>query len=191
MAEETAAPKTGRVKWLIAAGVVAAIAAGSWWWITRGREVTDDAQIDRHVTQIGARVGGTVKAVHVRDNERVEAGAVLVEIDPRDYQVALERARAELANAQADLAAARANVPIRITRDRKDGRWCSPSDKKLTTNTIQSSGVTSMARPRNQLQNRMSAFHRPWGASINAASASAAKASMPPEKQRWKGRSGR
>ena len=83
------------------------------------------------------------------------------------------------------------NVPIRISRDRNDGRWWSPSERKLTTNTIHSSGVTSMARPRNQLQKRMSAFHRPWGASISAAIASAAKASMPTEKQRWKGRSGR
>src|SRR2546422_1033400 len=83
------------------------------------------------------------------------------------------------------------NVPARINRDRSDWRWCSPSERKLTTNTIHKSGVTNMPRLRNQLQNRTSVFHRSRGASIRAATASAAKASMPSEKQKWKGRSGR
>jgi len=88
------------------------IGVGVWLWLTRGRESTDDAQVDAYVTPIASRVGGTVLRVPVGDNQQVEAGAVLVEIDPRDYQVALDHARAELANAQADLAAAQANVPI-------------------------------------------------------------------------------
>src|SRR5262249_6089519 len=91
------------------------IGIGVWLWLTRGRESTDDAQVDAYVTPIASRVGGTVLRVAVSDNQLVDAGAVLVEIDPRDYQVALERARAELANAQAELAAARANVPISST----------------------------------------------------------------------------
>jgi membrane fusion protein (multidrug efflux system) len=101
----------------IIAGVVllVAIGIGVWWWMTRGHESTDDAQVDAYVTPIASRVGGTILRVAVADNQQVEAGAVLVEIDPRDYQVALERARAELANAQAELAVARANVPISST----------------------------------------------------------------------------
>jgi membrane fusion protein, multidrug efflux system len=101
----------------IIGGVVllALIVAGVWFWITRGRESTDDAQVDAYVTPIASRVGGTVLRVAVGDNHQVEAGAVLVEIDPRDYQVALDRARAELANAQAELAVAKANVPITST----------------------------------------------------------------------------
>jgi len=91
------------------------IGVGVWFWLTRGRESTDDAQVDAYVTPIASRVGGTVLRVAVNDNQQVEAGAVLVEIDPRDYQVALERTRAELANAQAELAAAKANVPITST----------------------------------------------------------------------------
>jgi membrane fusion protein, multidrug efflux system len=98
----------------IIAGVVllVLVGIGVWWWMTRGRESTDDAQVDAYVTPIASRVGGTILRVAVADNQQVEAGAVLVEIDPRDYQVALDRARAELATAQADFAAARANVPI-------------------------------------------------------------------------------
>ena len=88
------------------------IGVGVWLWLTRGRESTDDAQVDAYVTPIASRVGGTVLRVPVGDNQQVEAGAVLVEIDQRDYQVALDHARAELANAQADLAAAQATVPI-------------------------------------------------------------------------------
>jgi membrane fusion protein, multidrug efflux system len=83
-----------------------------WLVVTAGRESTDDAQVDAHVTQIAARVGGTVLRVHVDDNRRVEAGATLVEIDPRDYQVALDRARAALADAEAAAQAAQAEVPI-------------------------------------------------------------------------------
>jgi membrane fusion protein (multidrug efflux system) len=90
---------------LIAAGVV-------WWVMSQGRESTDDAQVDAHMTQIASRVGGTVLKVSVNDNQVVEAGAVLVEIDPRDYQVALDKAKAELADAEASAIAAQSNVPI-------------------------------------------------------------------------------
>jgi len=97
----------------IAAAVLAMVASiGIWLWVTAGRESTDDAQIDAHVTQIAARVGGTVQAVYVDDNRRVDAGTTLVEIDPRDYQVAVEKARAALADAEAAAAAAQSGVPI-------------------------------------------------------------------------------
>jgi membrane fusion protein (multidrug efflux system) len=91
------------------------IVVGVWMWLASGHESTDDAQIEGHVTQIAARVGGTVLNVAVNDNQQVATGAVLVEIDPRDYQVALEKAKAELADAEASAEAARANVPITST----------------------------------------------------------------------------
>ena len=98
----------------IAVGVAALAVIGivSWYFVTAGRVSTDDAQVDAHVTQIAARVGGTVQRVLVADNQQVEAGAVLVEIDPRDYQVAVDKARAELADAEATAIAASSNVPI-------------------------------------------------------------------------------
>jgi membrane fusion protein (multidrug efflux system) len=101
----------------IIAGVlaVAAIGVAVWLWITAGRQSTDDAQVDAPVTQIAARVGGTITKVAVSDNQRVEAGMVLVELDPRDYQVAVDKARAELADADASAVAARSNVPITST----------------------------------------------------------------------------
>jgi membrane fusion protein (multidrug efflux system) len=106
---------TKGIRILVAVAVVVAIGIGAWFYLTRGRESTDDAQVDAHVTPIAARVGGTVLRVPVTDNQPVEAGTVLVEIDRREYDIALERARAELANAEAELAAANANVPITAT----------------------------------------------------------------------------
>jgi membrane fusion protein, multidrug efflux system len=106
---------SGRVRIIAAIVVVVLLGVGLWVWLTRGRESTDDAQVDAYVTPIASRVGGTVLRVGVQDNQHVEAGAVLVEIDPRDYQVALDRARAELATAEAEATAAQANVPITST----------------------------------------------------------------------------
>jgi membrane fusion protein (multidrug efflux system) len=98
-----------------AVAILAAIGIGLWMWMSGGHESTDDAQIDSHLTQIAARIGGTILKVAVDDNQRVEAGAVLIEIDPRDYQVALDKARAELADAEAAAVAAQSNVPITST----------------------------------------------------------------------------
>jgi membrane fusion protein (multidrug efflux system) len=92
--------------------VVGLIGVGIWFYVTAGRETTDDAQVDAHVTQIAARVGGTVLRVLVEDNRKVEAGATLVELDPRDYQVAVDRARAALADVEAAAIAAQSEVPI-------------------------------------------------------------------------------
>jgi membrane fusion protein (multidrug efflux system) len=111
------APFTQQRRVRIGAGVVilAVLGVAIWYWITAGRESTDDAQVDAHVTQVAARVGGTVLRVPVADNQQVNAGDVLVEIDPRDYQVALDKARAELADAEATALAAQSNVPITST----------------------------------------------------------------------------
>jgi len=106
---------SGRIRILIGVAVLVALGVGAWFYLTRGHESTDDAQVDAHVTPVAARVGGTVLRVPVADNQTVEAGTVLVEIDARDFEIALERAKAELANAEAELAAANANVPITAT----------------------------------------------------------------------------
>ena len=104
-----------RIRFAIGAVVIAVLATSAWLWATAGRETTDDAQVDAHVTPIAARVGGTVIDVRVKENQQIEAGTVLAVLDPRDYQVALEKARAELATAEADAAVAKVNVPITST----------------------------------------------------------------------------
>jgi membrane fusion protein, multidrug efflux system len=106
----------GRQRWVLAA-VAIALAAGAFvlWRYLSPRESTDDAQVSGHVSPLAARIGGTVKSVHVADNQIVKAGDVLIELDPRDYQIALDRARADLAAAEAAARGAKAAVPITAT----------------------------------------------------------------------------
>src|SRR5512142_3222556 len=68
---------------LIIALIVVAAAIWLLWWYYSGRESTDDAQVDGHISPISARVGGTVLDVKIEDNQIVKAGEVLVVIDPR------------------------------------------------------------------------------------------------------------
>jgi membrane fusion protein (multidrug efflux system) len=75
-------------------------------------ESTDDAQVDGHINSVSARISGHVIKLNVQDNQYVSAGTVLVEIDPADYQLAYERAKADYADAQASALAAGVNVPI-------------------------------------------------------------------------------
>lgn len=104
------------VRYALIAGFIILVIAGVFvWHYYSVRESTDDAQVDGHITPISARVGGTVISINFQDNQQVEAGAILVQLDPKDYQVAVERAKAELADAQAAAAAARTNVPITHT----------------------------------------------------------------------------
>jgi membrane fusion protein (multidrug efflux system) len=102
-----------RAKWIALVVVVVLAAVGyAVWRYYSVRETTDDAQVDGHIDPISSRVAGTVKSVAVDDNQYVEAGTVLVQLDPTDFQVAVDRARAELADAQASLVAARQGVPV-------------------------------------------------------------------------------
>jgi membrane fusion protein (multidrug efflux system) len=102
-------------KWVpIAALAIIVIAVGAYLFYS-GRESTDDAQVDGHITQIAARVGGTLRAINVKDNQRVKAGEVLVQIAPEDYQIAVDRAAAELADAEAAAQAAAVGVPMAAT----------------------------------------------------------------------------
>ena len=75
-------------------------------------ESTDDAQIDGHINSVSARVSGHVIKLNVQDNQYVQAGTVLVEIDPADYQLAYDKAKADYADARAAALAAGVNVPI-------------------------------------------------------------------------------
>src|SRR4051812_5607384 len=102
----------GRGRWLALGAVLIVGAILIYIWLTAGRVATDDAQIDGHITQVSARVGGTVTKVNIKENQYVEAGTVLVELDPGDYQVAVDRARAELADAQANASGAATGIPL-------------------------------------------------------------------------------
>jgi membrane fusion protein (multidrug efflux system) len=73
---------------------------------------TDDAEVDGHINSISARITGHVVSLNIQDNQYVKAGTILLEIDPSDYQVAYESAKADYQSAQAAAIAAGVNVPI-------------------------------------------------------------------------------
>ena len=105
-----------RAAWLLLALAVVAIVAAIFLWIyLRSFESTDDAQVDGHIAPVSTRIDGTALTVLVDDNQWVRAGQTLVELDPRDAQVALDRAEALLAQAEARLLAAHPQVPITTT----------------------------------------------------------------------------
>jgi membrane fusion protein (multidrug efflux system) len=97
---------------VIVAGLVILVGVFFLWRYLGSYESTDDAQIDGHVNSVSARVSGHVAKLNVEDNQYVEKGTVLVEIDPADYQLAVVQARAEYADAQAQASAAGINIPI-------------------------------------------------------------------------------
>ncbi len=102
---------------LIAAIVLVILLVGGyfWWQYMQSYESTDDARVDGHVNTITPRVAGVVTAIHVVENQRVTKGELLVELDPSDYKVALERAQANLQQAAAGVQARRTAVPITST----------------------------------------------------------------------------
>src|SRR5437867_9658355 len=100
---------------------LAAAGAGAWLYVrSRGYVSTEDAYIEGPVVIVSARVPGPVSAVHARDNQEVRAGDVLVEIDPRDYEIRVAQARAAVAMALAGERGARSEVPL--TRDTVQSR---------------------------------------------------------------------
>ncbi len=98
---------------LILIGVLAVLVIGVllWWYFSR-YESTDDAQVDVHLYPVSARISGYVVRVNVDDNQWVQKGTVLVEIDPKDYEVAVAQAQANLANAEATAQSLNITVPI-------------------------------------------------------------------------------
>jgi membrane fusion protein, multidrug efflux system len=95
--------------------VVLAVGGTMLWQYLNTFESTDDAQVDGPMAVVGARVAGTVSAVYVSENSQVKQGQLVVELDPRDFQIAAKQAEAALAEAQAQLHSATPGVPITAT----------------------------------------------------------------------------
>jgi membrane fusion protein (multidrug efflux system) len=100
-------PKRNKAPFVFGGLVLVALGIGGYLYISRlGKEITDDAQVEGHVSNVAPRVAGQVKRVLVNDNQDVKIGDVLVELDDRDQQVKLSAAKADLAAAQAQERAA-------------------------------------------------------------------------------------
>ena len=107
-------PRRRRTRLLLLLLMVVVLAAGGYWLWNHfsAYESTDDAQIDGHVDAISARITGHVSEVLVEDAQIVKPGDTLVRIDPRDYEIAVAQAKANLADAEASLQSSRKDVPI-------------------------------------------------------------------------------
>jgi membrane fusion protein, multidrug efflux system len=101
---------------VVIAIVVVGVAGVLWWLHARHFESTDDAFIDTRTVTISSQVGGAIVSVPVNDNQLVEAGAPLVEIDRRDYETAVAQAKAQVEQAQAALANAAAQIDAQAAR---------------------------------------------------------------------------
>jgi len=95
---------------LLGGVVLIAVLTGLFFYY-HNRESTDDAQIDGHITPIAAKIYGRVAEVLVKDNQSVKAGQLLVKIDPRDYQAAVDQASAALELAESEARSAGVDVP--------------------------------------------------------------------------------
>jgi membrane fusion protein (multidrug efflux system) len=105
-------PKRRRNMLIIAVAVVVVVGGVFLWLYLSSYESTDDAQADVHLYPVSARVSGYVVKVNVDDNQWVEKGTVLVEIDPKDYEVAVAEAQANLNSAEATAQSLNITVPI-------------------------------------------------------------------------------
>jgi membrane fusion protein (multidrug efflux system) len=113
--EKRAPRKSGKLVRLLVLVVIVAVVAVSGFYLWRylnTYETTDDAQVDGHIDAVSSRISGNVTGVLAEDEQYVKAGDVLVRIDPRDYEVALARAEADLADAEAALETSRIDIPI-------------------------------------------------------------------------------
>lgn len=96
-------------------GILLLVGGFLYYQYAQTYEDTDDAMVDSHLNSISSRISGTITAVNVDENQFVKQGEVLATIDPRDYQVAAEQAKAQLSESQADIAAQHPNVPLTQT----------------------------------------------------------------------------
>jgi membrane fusion protein (multidrug efflux system) len=109
---EIVEPQPRRKGFIVAAIAVIVLISAGIWWSSTFTEDTDDAQISGHLIQISSRINGQVLKVFVEENQKVKKGDLIAELDPRDYEVAVENAQAALDSAKANAVAAKVYVPI-------------------------------------------------------------------------------
>jgi membrane fusion protein (multidrug efflux system) len=127
-----ATKKRALAPFVLAGLALAAAAAGTAYYAHgMGRETTDDAQVEGHVMNVAARISGQVDKVLVRDNQMVEEGDLLVQLDASDLDAKAQAARADVAAAQASLDSARAQLAL--------------ADKTVTATVAQAQGGLTQA----------------------------------------------
>ncbi len=134
------APRVRRRILILAVAIIVLVGGLFLWRYLSSYESTDDAQADVHLYPVSARISGYVVRVNVDDNQWVQKGTVLVEIDPKDYEVAVAQAQANLASAEATAQSLNITVPITSVS--------TSSQLKFTASDIENAkaGVTAAER---------------------------------------------
>jgi membrane fusion protein (multidrug efflux system) len=144
------------VRVLLVLSLVGAVGYGVWLYLySRNHVWTDDANVEGSVVVVSARVPGPVARIHVRDNEEIREGQVMIEIDPRDYEIRVEQARAALAMAVASERSARTEVPL--TRETSESRILQAQAAVEASRVAIEVGRAQVAEARARLEGRRAA----------------------------------
>jgi membrane fusion protein, multidrug efflux system len=138
-------------RWIVVVAAMAVLVGGIFLWhYLSGFETTDDAQVDVHLYPVSARISGYVQAVLVGDNKYVQKGATLVEIDPKDYQVAVAKAQANLETAESSARALNIDVPIRSVDTASELKFTSSDIESVKAAIVAGEKQVAAARARIQ-----------------------------------------
>jgi membrane fusion protein, multidrug efflux system len=138
--------RRGLVLTIIVLTVVALVAIVLWWIHARQYETTDDAFIDARTVQISAQVGAAIIDVPVNDNQLVEAGAILVRLDDRDFKAQLDQAKAQIAQADAGIANLNAQLVAQQARIEQADKQVTQAQAALTFAQQQSDRYQQLAK---------------------------------------------
>ncbi len=148
------APRGKRARWiLLFASALAVTAATLWWLKSLNYESTDDAQIEGHLDLVSARLSGTVSYINprVENNQFVEAGTLLLELDPRDYQAELEHAKADLDTRSAEARSAAVTVPI-VNASSFGGLHSAEAAKEQAMASVEAEQANLVSAPRDRVR---------------------------------------
>ncbi len=149
--DKNAPPRKRPIRRILVALVVVVVLASAGYYTWRylnTYESTDDAQIDGHINAMSGRITGNVIEIRAEDEQFVKAGDVLVRIDPRDYEVALAKAEADLRDAEAALESSRIDIPITHTNTSSQLKTAHSTRVDATAFVVGSQRQLSAARDR-------------------------------------------
>jgi membrane fusion protein (multidrug efflux system) len=189
--EPLSRPRTRRAsyaKWVVLLiALVAAAAAAAEWYIFRDEVSTDDAYTDGRAVAVAPQVSGLVVALHAADNQRVKAGDLLLEIDPRAYVVArdqaqasLQVAEAQLANAQINLDWARQDYPARLSAAQAALAAARANHFKADADARRQRGLPKQATTQQEIDTANAALHSAE-AQVDQAQAAVRQAELVPQ----------
>jgi len=165
---------------IIVSAVLLVLIVGTllYWLHARHFVSTDDAYVDGHVTQISPQIAAPVLALHIEDNQLVQRGDLLIELDPTDYQIALEQAQAQVLSAQGKLAQTQAQIEAAkadVTQTAARVEAARVALENATRDLERYQSVDERARSRQQLDNATAA-QKSANAQLEQAKASKASA---------------